>query len=170
MAQLNIKLAAANYNITLLTFHHNVTVLPNGHWLVLTNTLKSVVLNGQTAPTQVLGDVIVDLDTNLNPVWVWNEFDHLDVNRHPTAFPDWTHTNAVIYSKDDGNLLVSMRHQSWVIKVDYNNGAGAGDILWRLGYQGDFQLVGGTDPTDWFYGQHGLSFTTPNTTGIFGLT
>ena len=63
-----------------------------------------------------------------------------------------------------------MRHQSWVVKVDYNNGAGAGDILWRLGYQGDFQLVGGTDPTDWFYGQHEPSFTTPNTTGIFGLT
>ncbi|MGB6935062.1 MAG: aryl-sulfate sulfotransferase, partial [Acidobacteriaceae bacterium] len=101
---------------------------------------------------------------------VWNEFDHLDVNRYPTSFPDWTHTNDVLYSKDDGNLLVSMRHQSWVVKVDYNNGAGAGDILWRLGYQGDFQLVGGTDPTDWFYGQHEPSFTTPNTTGIFGLT
>ena len=26
------------------------------------------------------------------------------------------------------------------------------------------------DPTDWFYGQHEPSFTTPNTTGIFGLT
>ncbi|MGC1920411.1 MAG: aryl-sulfate sulfotransferase, partial [Acidobacteriaceae bacterium] len=170
MAQLNAKLAAANYNITLLTFHHDVNVLPNGHWLLLTNTLKNVVLNGQTTPTQVLGDVIVDLDTNLNVAWVWNEFDHLDVNRYPTSFPDWTHTNDVLYSKDDGNLLVSMRHQSWVVKVDYNNGAGAGDILWRLGYQGDFQLVGGTDPTDWFYGQHEPSFTTPNTTGIFGLT
>jgi hypothetical protein len=170
MAQLNAKLAAANYNITLLTFHHNVTVLPNGHWLLLTNTLKNVVLNGQTTPTQVLGDVIVDLDTNMNVAWVWNEFDHLDVNRHPTSFPDWTHTNDVLYSKDDGNLLVSMRHQSWVVKVDYNNGAGAGDILWRLGYQGDLTLQGGTDPTDWFYGQHEPGFTTPNTSGIFGLT
>jgi arylsulfate sulfotransferase len=170
MAQLNAELAAANYNITLLTFHHDVNVLPNGHWLLLTNTLKNVVLNGQTTPTQVLGDVIVDLDTNMNVAWVWNEFDHLDVNRHPTSFPDWTHTNDVLYSKDDGNLLVSMRHQSWVVKVDYNNGAGAGDILWRLGYQGDFTLQGGTDPTDWFYGQHEPGFTTPNTSGIFGLT
>ncbi|MGH9519592.1 MAG: aryl-sulfate sulfotransferase, partial [Terriglobales bacterium] len=78
MDQLNAKLAAANYNITLLTFHHDVTVLPNGHWLVLANTEKSVVLNGATTPTKVLGDVIVDLDTNLNVAWVWNEFDHLD--------------------------------------------------------------------------------------------
>ena len=27
-----------------------------------------------------------------------------------------------------------------------------------------------SDPADWFYGQHGISFTTPNTSGIFGLT
>ena len=170
MAQLNARLAAANYNLTLQVFNHDVTVLPNGHWLVLANTLKSVVLAGQTTPTTVLGDVIVDLDTNLNPVWVWNEFDHLDVNRHPVQFPDWTHTNAVVYSKDDGNLLVSIRHQNWVVKVDYNNGAGTGNIIWRLGYQGDFKLIGGTDPTDWFSGQHGLSFTSGNTTGIFGMT
>lgn len=171
MTQLNAALTAANYNLTLQVFHHDVTPLPNGHWLVLANTLKSFTnLPGYPGTTNVLGDVIVDLDTNLNPVWVWNEFDHLDVNRHPVNFPDWTHTNAIIYSKDDGNLVVSIRHQSWVVKVDYNNGAGTGNILWHLGEGGDFKLVGGTDPTDWFYGQHGPSFTTTNTTGIFGLT
>lgn len=170
IADINQKLTAANYHVQLLTLHHDVTVLPNGHWLVLGNVLKSVVLTGQTTPTQVLGDVIVDLDTNLNPVWVWNEFNHLDVNRHPWNFPDWTHTNAIVYSKDDGNILVSMRHQNWVVKVDYNNGAGTGNVLWRLGPDGDFTLQGGTNPTDWFYAQHGPSFTTRNTTGIFGLT
>ncbi|HEX4022702.1 MAG TPA: aryl-sulfate sulfotransferase, partial [Acidobacteriaceae bacterium] len=170
MAQLNTRLAAANYNLTLQVFSHDVTPLPNGHWLVLANTLKNVVLTGQTTPTKVLGDVIVDLDTNLNPVWVWNEFDHLDVNRQPWMFPDWTHTNAVIYSPDDGNILVSIRHQNWVVKVDYNNGAGTGNVLWRLGEGGDFKLVGGTDPTDWNYAQHGPAFTTTNTSGIFGLT
>lgn len=169
MAQLNTRLAAANYHLTLLNFHHDVTVLPNGHWLVITNAFKNVVLTGQTAPTRVLGDVIVDLDTNLKPVWVWNEFDHLDVNRHPMQFPDWTHTNAIIYSKDDGNIVVSIRHQNWVVKVDYNNGAGTGAVLWRLGEGGDFKLLGGTDPTDWNFAQHGPSFTTTNTAGIFGL-
>ena len=84
-------------------------------------------------------------------------------------FPDWTHTNAVLYSADDGNLIVSIRHQNWIVKLDYANGSGAGDIIWHLGYQGDFALVGGTDPTDWFYAQHGPSFTTKNTTGQFGL-
>jgi arylsulfate sulfotransferase len=169
MTQLNAALAAKGYNLNLLLFSHDITVLPNGHWLVLANTLQNVVLTGQTTPTQVLGDVIVDLDTNLNPVWVWNEFDHLDVNRHPWNFPDWTHTNAVIYSPTDGNLIVSMRHQNWVVKVNYADGAGNGDILWHLGAGGDLKLVGGTDPTDWQYAQHGINFTTSATAGVLGL-
>ncbi|HEX3659997.1 MAG TPA: aryl-sulfate sulfotransferase [Acidobacteriaceae bacterium] len=169
MNQLNSALAAKGYNLHLLVFSHDVVVLPNGHWLVLANTSESVVLTGATTPTTVLGDVIVDLDTNLQPVWVWNEFDHLDVNRHPMNFPDWTHTNAVIYSPEDGNLLVSIRHQNWVVKVDYENGAGSGDILWRLGAGGDFTLVGGTDPTDWNYAQHGISFASSYSAGIFPL-
>jgi hypothetical protein len=119
--------------------------------------------------TNVVGDVIVDLDENMNPVWVWSEFDHFDVNRHPYSFPDWTHSNAVVYSPDDGNILVSMRHQNWVVKVNYNNGLGDGTVLWKLGYQGDFKLVGGVDPTDWFYAQHNPSFFSTNTSGSFSL-
>jgi arylsulfate sulfotransferase len=113
--------------------------------------------------------VVIDLDPNHHPVWLWNEFDHLDVNRQPMGFPDWTHTNAIIYSADDGNLIVSVRHQNWLLKIDYANGMGKGDIVWKLGYQGDFALIGGTDPTDWFYAQHGPSFVAENTTGKFSL-
>jgi arylsulfate sulfotransferase len=166
--------ACAECNVILSTFHHDVTPLPNGHWLVLANTLVSLSSSTKpaltNAPAQyVLGDVIVDLDENMQPVWVWNEFNHLDVNRHPYMFPDWTHTNAVLYSPDDGNLLVSIRHQNWILKVDYQDGKGAGDILWHLGEGGDFTLKGGTDPTDWTYAQHMPSFFSTNTTGVFSL-
>jgi arylsulfate sulfotransferase len=160
---LNSRLAAAGFNIVGGTLHHDFLVLPNGHWIVLTNTTKLI------GTTNVLGDVIVDLDTNLEPVWAWSTFDHLDVNRHPMNFPDWTHANALVYSPDDGNLLLSMRHQHWVIKIDYANGSGAGDVLWRLGTGGDFTLQGGTDPTDWFYAQHGPAFTTTLTSGNFPM-
>ena len=125
------------------------------------------------APANVLGDVIVDLDQNLQPVWVWNEFDHFDVNRHPMQFPDWTHTNAVVYSPDDHNILVSMRHQNWVVKVDYNDGTGTGNILWTLGQggtQNPLTLVGGTDPTDWQYAQHAPNIVGSASAGIFSLT
>ena len=94
----------------------------------------------------------MDLDTNNQPVWVWRAFDHLDVNRHPYLFPDWTHSNAVVY-EPDGSLLLSMRHQSWILKIDYANGSGGGDVLWRLGPGGDFTLSD-SDPAQWFYNQH----------------
>jgi hypothetical protein len=170
MSDLNARLAAAGFNITLQLFSHDFLVLPNGHFLVLTNTLRSFTnLVGFPGVTNVLGDVVVDLDPEFNPVWVWSEFDHFDVNRHPMGFPDWTHSNALAYSADDGNFLISIRHQNWIAKVDYRDGAGTGNVLWKLGEGGDFTLQGGVDPTDWFYAQHDVNFVTPNTTGSFKL-
>jgi arylsulfate sulfotransferase len=174
---LNTELASATCaecKVTLASFHHDILALPNGHWLVLGNTqmaLSSTTTPSLTnlPPATVLGDVIVDLDQNMQPVWAWNEFNHLDPNRHPLLFPDWTHTNAILYSKDDGNLLVSVRNQNWIIKVKYADGAGDGSILWRLGEGGEFTLQGGTDPTDWQYAQHGPTIFSPNTSGIFSL-
>jgi hypothetical protein len=179
MDDLNAGLAnatCAECHVTLDTFHHDVTALPNGHWLVIANTTMALsstttpaLTNAGSGTTTVLGDVIVDLDQNLQPVWVWNEFNHLDPNRHPMTLPDWTHTNSVIYSPDDGNILVSIRHQNWIVKVNYADGAGDGSILWRLGEGGDFSLKNGTDPTDWQYAQHGPSFFSSNTSGVFSL-
>jgi arylsulfate sulfotransferase len=165
-ADLNTTLAAATCagcNITVNGTHHDFVMLPSGHLILLASTQQTISGN----PLE--GDVLIDLDQNHHPVWLWNEFDHLDTSRHPMGGTDWTHTNAVIYSPDDGNLIISIRHQNWLVKVNYNNGAGAGDIVWKLGYQGDFTLTGGTDPTDWFYAQHGPSFVTANTTGQFSL-
>jgi hypothetical protein len=165
---LNDRLAAAGFSYVAQFIHHDVAVLPDGHWIVIVNSVQPKSENGTAV--DVLGDALVDLDPNLNPVWVWNTFDHMDVNRHPVSATDWTHANAILYSATDGNLVLSMRHQNWIIKIDYNNGKGAGDILWHLGYQGDFALLGGTDPTDWFSGQHGPAFTTGSTAGSFGMT
>lgn len=170
-AQLNSALAAATCtgcNITVLGAHHDFIMLPNGHLILIASTTQTA------SGTVVDGDVLIDLDQNHNPVWLWNEFDHLDINRQPYMYPDWTHTNAVIYSADDGNLIISIRHQNWLVKIDYNNGVGAGDILWRLGYQGDFTLLNAdgsadTTDTDWFFAQHGPSFVSTNTTGKFSL-
>ena len=170
-AQLNAALAAATCaecNVTILGTHHDFAVLPNGHLIVLGDTQQ--VIDGVT----VTGDVIIDLDQNHNPVWAWNEFNHLDTNRRPYGYPDWTHTNAILYSASDGDLIISMRQQNWLIKIDYDNGAGTGDIVWHLGYQGDFTLLNAdgsadTNPFDWFYAQHGPNFVTTNTNGKFSL-
>jgi arylsulfate sulfotransferase len=174
--QLNEKLAASNlrdgdgnvYNFR--GFHHSVVALPNGHWVTLADYRKSYTdLPGYPGTTPVLGDAIVDVDQNGDPDWVWNTFDHLDINRHAMNFPDWTHSNGLLYSADDHNLLLSIRHQNWIVKIKFEDGQGSGAIMWRLGEGGDFKLIGGTDPTDWFYAQHGASFFSPNTTGLFRL-
>ncbi len=174
MDSLNAALAAGNFPVpTLLNFSHDFLALPNGHLLVLTNaTVPYTGLIGYSGTVNVVGDVVVDLDANWNPVWTWSTFDHLDVNRHPwpAMFPDWTHGNSLSYSQDDGDFIISLRHQNWVVKVDYQNGAGTGNILWTLGEGGDFTLVGGTDPTDWFYAQHSVIYATENTTGVYSLT
>ena len=168
--QLKQALNAQGHNFNLQGFHHDVLALPNGHLIILADYRVAYQnLRGYTATTSVLGDVLVDVDQNFMPTWVWSTFDHLDVNRHPMNFPDWTHGNAILYSADDHNLLFSMRHQNWIIKIDYADGHGSGNVLWRLGPGGDFKLLGGTNPTDWFYAQHGPSFFSPNTTGVFQL-
>ena len=159
IGDLATKTKTAGYDFRPIAYHHDICMLPNGHLVVLVQTLKNFTdLPGYPGTTQVVGDALIDLDEDWNPVWSWNGFDHLDINRHLSGLPDWTHANAVVYDTNDGNLLMSMRHQSWVIKINYANGTGTGDILWHLGYQGDFSLtqngVPTTDPSLWFSFQH----------------
>ena len=166
---LSQKLQAAGYNIQVFSIDHDFVALPNGHLLlIVSDTRVFTDLQGYPGQTTVTGDAIVDLDANNTPVWVWDAFDHLDVNRHPMSFPDWIHANALVYSPDDGNLFLSSRHQSWILKIDYANGNGAGDILWKLGYQGDFQLSSDL-PSDWFYAQHDANVASSNSTGNFQM-
>jgi arylsulfate sulfotransferase len=166
LPQMNQALQAAGYSFPPLNvFHHDVLVLPNGHWIALAQITKNFDdLVGYPGTTAVKGDVLLDIDPTGKVVWAWSAFDHtitssppdvngLDINRHLLAFPDdWTHSNAIVYTAD-GNLLLSIRHQSWIIKINYANGTGEGNILWRLGQEGDFTLLGG-DSTQWFYAQH----------------
>jgi len=163
------KTKAAGYDFRPASYHHDICVLPNGHLVVLVQTFKNFTdLPGYPGTTQVVGDALIDLDQNWNPVWSWNTFDRLDINRHLYGLPDWTHSNAVVYDPSDGNLLLSMRHQSWVIKINYANGTGTGNILWHLGYQGDFSLtengIPTDDPSEWFSFQHFPSMVSQNGT------
>ena len=147
-------LQALGYRVEALGFHHDFLPLTNGHVIVLASCLQDFTdLAGYPGITHVVGDLLIELDADWNPVWFWSSFDHLDLNRHLLGLPDWTHSNAVVYTPDDGNLLLSVRNQSWILKIDYRDGAGSGDVLWRLGDAGDFTLID-SNPSDWFYAQH----------------
>jgi len=161
LADLNAALTKLGSDVQALCYSHDVLPLWNGHTILLVQQQKSVWLTDPPGPGQftILGDAMVDLDENFNPVWTWSTFDWLDINRHPMEFTaasgyDWTHCNCIQVAPD-GNLVLSSRHQNWVMKIDYEGGNGDGTILWRLGYQGDFTLVGSqTADADWFFAQH----------------
>ncbi|MGA2133815.1 MAG: aryl-sulfate sulfotransferase [Bryobacteraceae bacterium] len=75
---------------------------------------------------------------------------------------DWLHSNALYYwpaPQDDnttgGDIIWSSRHQDWIFKLDYKDGTGTGDILWRMGPSGDFTITNTfNDPWPWFSHQH----------------
>ena len=175
VGNLNNQLKAARIPWRAVVMHHDFLTLNNGHLILLVQSNKTFNnLPGYPGKTNVIGDGLVDLDVKQNVAWTWLSFNYLDVNRHPLNFsqtdPDWTHSNALIYSPDDGDLILSMRDQDWVIKIDYENGKGDGHIIWRLGPGGDFTLQPpAVDPTDWNYGQHYPTIVSPNSSGTFDL-
>jgi len=140
-------------------FHHDVCSMPNGNFLVMGYEFGNVVYPDETR--YIAGDVIAEITPDGEKIWQWSSLEHLDPQRvapdfyspfkvlDPTtgalAF-DWTHGNAVVYLPEDDALLVSLRHQDWVLKIDH----ATGEVLWRLGNEGDFQLKSGR----WFFHQH----------------
>lgn len=154
----------------LAVMHHDFAILPNGHLILLGNYTQTINNTpGVPAGTVMTGDALVDWDPQRGAVWTWSTFDHLDPAHAPFGFTDWTHSNAIIYSPDDGNLILSMRNQNWIIKINYQNGAGDGSILWRFGDGGDFVLPGQQSPIEWNYGQHYPTIVSPNSSGVFSL-
>jgi arylsulfate sulfotransferase len=174
-ARVNEQLAAFGVQ-PINSFHHEAARLPNGNFLVLANSERILTAVQAPGPVDVIGDTILVLDPNMQVLWAWDAFDHLDPHRTATmaetcTYPaglacapfylssianDWLHGNALQLTPD-GNILYSVRHQDWVVKIDYHNGLGTGDILWRLGQSGDFQIAS-TDPYPWFSHQHDPHF------------
>jgi len=176
LSAVNTQLAAAGYQ-PIIDVNHEIIRLPDGSTAFLGHTER--LFTGVQSPAgvtvDVLGDSIIVVDPSWTRVtWYWNSFDWLPVNRPailgetcgPTAVDrcpiklaaqanDWLHSNALFYDPADGNLGMSIRHQDWVVKIAYQNGAGDGHLLWKLGYQGDFSnpnVHGVANP--WFSHQH----------------
>jgi len=172
------------------SFHHEgIQTLPNGQTAIIADVEKifPAGTQGDTSglPVDIVGDMIIVLDTNWQVTWYFDTFQHdgggseLNINRPAVlgetcyntqpgcppifllssgiAYPakDWLHANSLYYDPQDGSIIWSSRHQDWVMKVDYNNGKGTGNILWRMGPDGDFAFVNSyNDPWPWFSHQH----------------
>ena len=105
-------------------YSHDFLPLPSGHVILICQ--EFITVNHEGVERLIMGDALVDLDEKFDPVWVWSAFDVLDLKRHPFEWLpdfDWTHCNC-IQATPDGNLMLSVRNQSWVLKLDYASGAG----------------------------------------------
>jgi hypothetical protein len=141
-------------------FHHDMTELPNGNFLILGFVFQDIEYPDD-GTLHVAGDIIYESTPAGELVWSWNSFDHLDPQRRLADFYgvkipdpandiegyDWTHGNGIVYRADDDTILLSMRHQDWIIAIDHQTG----EIRWHLGEEGDFTLVGAEQ---WFFHQH----------------
>lgn len=173
-ARVNEQLRAMGKR-SITSFHHDARSLPGGKILTLASVEQILTDVQGPGDVDVIGDMILVLDADLQVIWTWDAFDHLDTHRMavlgetcklgaggcPPFFAadtanDWLHSNSVQLTPD-GNLLLSVRHQDWVIKIDYSNGNGSGEVLWKLGKDGDFTLAS-TDPYPWFSHQHDAGF------------
>jgi hypothetical protein len=179
---INAQLVAMGQDI-IYGFSHDAKIFPDGN--IVTQGITERVININGIPTNYIGNTILVLNQDLQLIWVWNSFDHLDVNRGPVLgeidhagdpvptavvpnYPavDWVLTNTVNYSPADGNLIMSIRNQDWVVKIDYRNGQGDGHVVWRLGKDGDF-TVNSTDPNPWFSHQHDARYIDDSTIILF---
>ena len=181
--RVNDQLAARGVR-RITSFHHDAVPLPEGKLLVLASTEEIFNDVQGPGPADVIGEMILVLNRDLQVEWTWDAFDHLDVSRkatlNETCIPgaggcppffllpqanDWLHANSLQLTPD-GNILMSIRHQDWVIKINYDNGAGNGAILWRLGLDGDFQILS-TDPSPWFSHTHDANLHPDGTLSVF---
>ena len=162
----NAKLAAM-HQPQILDFDHEAKLLPNGDTVVLASTPKTVNYKGRA--TRFVGDMVIVLDQNFQPVWVWNAFRWLNTNRLGTDHPipsDWLHANSVSWSPQDSDLVVSLRAQDWAIKIDYANGTGNGHVVWKLGAGGNFKAIANTSQP-WFSHQHDVRYINDTTVLVF---
>jgi hypothetical protein len=166
------------------TFTHDVERLPNGQTVVIGVSERAIDIDN--IPTNYLGMSIVVLDHEFQVTWAWDAFDHLDVNRKPvlgeiiqpgaadqvsSSTPvvpavNWLHINTVSWSPADQNLVLSIRNQDWVIKIDYRDGAGDGHVVWRLGQGGDF-TINSDEANPWFSHQHDAHYVDDHTLILF---
>src|SRR5579885_2868584 len=163
---INAELAALGQpSITSLS--HEAQRLPNGDTAVLADSPRTIDVDG--TPTTYDGDMVLVLDRNFQVAWAWDPFKWLDTSRLGTGGEgpnDWTHANSIAWSPADGNLIVSLRSQDWVIKIAYGNGTGDGHVIWRLGPGGDF-TINSTDPYPWFTHQHDVRYINDTTITLF---
>lgn len=152
------QLRISSEQLGVVGLHHDLIELDSGNFLTMSYVFEEVDYPN-IGPTMVAGDLLLELTPAGEIVWQWSTFDYLDALRVLPGFQeiitdpltgveanDLTHGNGMVYEPETDTVLVSLRHQDWLIRVDRQTD----ELVWRLGPEGDFEL----DSGEWFYHQH----------------
>jgi hypothetical protein len=161
---------------------HELRVLPNGHYMVIANPIKTGVnLTGMHTPlsdggmdtfgrdSDILDCDIVEFDPTTGAVaWEWAASDHFDAVKDSTIPGNWDetapdgktvvdvfHCNSIDVEPGSDNLLVSARDMDSIFLIDRSTGK----VLWKMGgtaYSKDNAKY--VSVTDHFYRQHDARF------------
>ena len=147
-------------DLGLTGLHHDVLELENGNFMSIAYSFQTVDYP-DVGPTLTAGDVIAEFTPEGEVLWQWDSFDDLDpqyilqptdgstVLPHPMTGElayDWTHANGIVLSPDESSVMISLRHQDWLVSINRETA----DMEWRLGPGGDLTLQSG----EWFHHQH----------------
>jgi hypothetical protein len=120
-----------------LADNHDFQILPNGHALMFSYSSHiidmSQIVEGGHPACNVGGAVIQELDVYKNVIFQWRSIDYIpitDTYRNPTsARISSIHVNSIELDETDGNIILSCRATSDVIKISRVTG----EVIWRLG-------------------------------------
>jgi len=135
-------------------FHHEITELPSGDLLTLGTEIRAFEdyplsttdPQNERGRATLVGDTAIQFgrDGSITQEWklldildpyrlahgsLGGFYDHNDYAHVEGGTKDWSHANGVIVDPRDGNLIISVRHQDAVIKVD----RATGQLIWILG-------------------------------------
>ena len=132
---------------------HDFQVLPNGHVLMLAYDEQiidmSQLIEGGHPAARVIGAVIQELDVYKNVIFQWRSWDHIPIldtyrsNITSAKFP-YIHVNSVEFDVIDGNIILSCRETSEVVKVSRVTG----EVMWRMGGKNNDFTILDDDPNN----------------------
>jgi len=177
------------------TFHHDFVLMEDGKFLALSSEAREYedYPTSETDPeapratATVIGDVVVEFDQDGTISRRWDLLDVLDPYRisHSslgTGFwkriyedvleepgKDWAHANSLVYDSSDDSVIISMNHQSAIMKMRLKDSS----VAWIHGDHGGWgepwseHLLEPVGDLIWTSKQHAAELTPTGTVLIF---
>lgn len=118
---------------------HCSMILPNGNYLYTSFEARdvdmSLVVPEGNPNAVVAGAVLVELDANKNPIFIWNSWDYIPIEDTYQPINDFLNPTTLYSNFNsvdvdyDGNYILCNRLLSELTKIDRTTG----NILWRMG-------------------------------------